>query len=77
MVLNWTYIKEETMKIYAIQYCLCRIENKDVYKFYTITCKFLSSRVEINENFYEQLKSTFNIAHKNNSVLSGIYFDSI
>lgn len=60
-----------SMKIYAIGYE--KINEK--YRFYVYDCKFFSSRKQVDESFYIELKSTFFIAGKNNKSFSGIYFD--
>lgn len=60
------------MKIYAIEYQ--RIDDK--MKFYAVTCKFLSTRVEIDEDTYFEYKKVFNVSGKNNKSFSGIYFDN-
>ncbi len=61
------------MKVYAIGYDL--INNSMC--FYIYTCKFLSTKQKIDENWYETLKKQFNISGKNNKSFSGIYFDCI
>ena len=60
------------MKIYAIGYE--RIEEKTY--FYIYTYRFFSERKQVDEDFYLKCKPVFNIAHKNNNSLTGIYFDS-
>lgn len=58
------------MKIYAIGY-----EQIDgVFKFYIYTCKFLSERMEIDKEFYQELKKRHPLAHKGNKTISGMYF---
>ena len=61
------------MKDYAIGYQ----EQDGKYRFFLYTCRFLSERKEINEDFYEELKGIFNIAGNKNNSREGIYFDGI
>lgn len=65
------------MKIYAIEYQKQILEEGEKIRFFIITCKFLSERQEVAEDFYLELKKTFTIRGKNNGPLAGIYFDSI
>lgn len=61
------------MKIYGLQY-----QNiNGTYQYFMFTCKFLSVREKIDSELYEEMKKVFKIAGKNNSYLSGIYFDCI
>lgn len=61
------------MKIYAIEYQ----RDDEKTRFFIVTCKFLSEREEVKEDFYFELKKTFHIAGKNNGPRGGIYFDCI
>jgi hypothetical protein len=61
------------MKGYAIGYQ----EQDGKYRFFIYTCKFLSERKEIDEDFYEELKRVFTIAGNKNNSRGGIYFDCI
>lgn len=58
------------MKIYAIGYE--QIDGE--FSFYAYTDTWLSERKEIDKDFYQQLKSRFTLAHKNNKTISGMYF---
>jgi len=66
------------MKFYAIEYQVNQLGNHvESIKYYAFTCKFLSERIEIDSDFYEELRKVFNIAGKNNNHSQGIYFKTI
>lgn len=65
------------MKIYAIEYQKDITEEGEKTRFFIVTCKFLSERQEVDEEFYFELKKTFTIRGKNNGPRAGIYFDCI
>jgi hypothetical protein len=65
------------MKIYAIEYQRDIVDEGEILRFFIVTCKFLSTRKEIDLDFFDELKMTFQIAGKNNNSRSGIYFDCI
>lgn len=59
------------MKFYAIGYS--HINGK--YRYFGYTCKFLSERTEITEDFYDGIRINFPVAGNKNDARMGIYFD--
>ncbi len=59
------------MKIYAIEWMIV----DGVNKYYIYISKFLDQRKEIDHDFFENLKSTFRLADKNNSTFHGMYYE--
>ena len=52
------------MNIYGIEYA----RNEDEKRYFKFICPFLSTRVEIDGNEYEELCLTFRNYHMNNSI---------
>lgn len=60
------------MKIYAIEV----IKTDSGLKYYVYTCKFLSTRQQVDADLFESMREVFTVPNKNNNSYASMYFDA-